>query len=1127
MSLRLICGKAGTGKSEFCLEEIKEKIIENKKIYIITPEQYSFTAEQKLLEKLNEGSVLKAEVLTFARMAYRVLMEVGGIAKTSLSKSGKSMLIYDILEKQNKNLTFLGKSNQNIDLIDTQLTELKKHQISLNDLKNVNEILEDNYLKKKIEDISIIYEQYEKSLSGKYIEENDRLEILAKQLENTDLYKDAIFYIDEFTGFTKQEYTIIEKLLKIASQINITITTDNLDLGSLGLEQDLYYSNKQTADKLLYLARKQEIPCEKTVFLNKSHRFKNKELEHLEENIQAMPYKTYNEKVENISIFLAKNPYAEVENAAKEIIKLVKNNNYRYRDIIVITKELEMYESLCKSIFAYYKIPVFIDEKKSLNQNTFAKYILSLLEIYSSNWSYESVIQYLKSGFNDIGEEQIYEFENYTKKWGIKGSKWYKEDLNFKEEDENNKEQLEKMKNIIQTYLKPLVSLKEEFNKSKTIETMNKVLYEFLVENHIEDKIKIKQKELEDKGKIELAKEQELAWNLFINILEEMNALFSDEKTTFTYYRELLKIALGQNILGKIPQTQDQIIVGDIDRTKSHKVKAIFILGVNDGSFPTIRKQEGFLNDKDRETLKKEKIELAKGTLENLYEDNFKIYKLLTTAEEKLYFSYSSSNSEGTALRASTYITKLKKIFPMLKEKSDIEENTFEIINKENTFDELIKNIRRQKEGEEIDNIWNTVKAYYEKDENWKQKLNQAMEALNSNNKNEEISKENVSKLYGDKLEVSISKLEKYRSCPFSYYLKYGLKLKPLEEYKMKSIDTGTFMHEVIDEFFHLIRERNIEINELEEEQIYNIVDEIIDEKLELSKYYIFTSSDKFKILTNKLKKVLLKSMRYLIWQLKNSDFKVIANEVEFKKGKEYKPIVLDLEDGKKVEITGKIDRVDMAKTIDGNYIRIIDYKSSVKNIDLNEVVAGLQIQLLTYLDATCKIENVMPAGVLYYSLIDPILKLDKPVISKEDIEDEMKKKFKMNGLILADVKVIKMMDKTLDSGSSNNIPVYLDKQGNISESKSSVVSKSQFQDLMEYTNKIIKQISKEILSGNIDKKPYYQKKNKKTACEYCEYKGVCTFKEECLHYNYIENNKKEYILDKIREDIKKNGQSI
>ena len=262
-----------------------------------------------------------------------------------------------------------------------------------------------------------------------------------------------------------------------------------------------------------------------------------------------------------------------------------------------------------------------------------------------------------------------------------------------------------------------------------------------------------------------------------------------------------------------------------------------------------------------------------------------------------------------------------------------------------------------------------------------------------------------------------------------------------------------------------------------------------------------------------------MQSIKYIIEELRNSDFKVFANELEFKKGKQYKPITISLDDGKKVEITGKIDRVDLAKTSEGKYIRIIDYKSSVKSIDLNQVVAGLQIQLLTYLDAACKIEEVMPAGVLYYSLIDPILKTDKK-LSKEEIEEEIKKKFKMNGLILADVNVIKMMDKTLESGASKVIPAYLDKEGNISQSKSNAITKEQFEDLRKYTNRIIKQISKEILSGNIKIEPYYEKKNQKTPCEYCEYKEICNFKESgCNNYRYIGNDKKEDILRKIREE--------
>lgn len=1121
MSLRLICGRAGTGKSDFCFEEIKKNGNGKNKIYMITPEQFSFTAEQKLLEKLETGSSLQAEVLTFARMAYRVLLEVGGATKQNLSKSGKAMLIYDILEKEKKNLTFLGKSKQNIELVETQLTEFKKHSISLNLLKDTVDKIENRYLQEKLKDMMLIYEKEEKKLEGTYIEENDRLEILARQLEETNLFQDAIFYIDEFGGFTKQEYHIIRQLLKVAKQVNITITTDNLDMQT-SIEQDLFYSSKQTADKLLYLARSNEIPCEKTVFLEETHRFQNEELKHLEKNIQVLPYQIYPDEIKNISIFLAKNPYSEIEQVAKQIIALVKHEKYRFRDIVVMTKEIESYAALCKAIFNAYDIPVFLDEKKELSQNEFAKFILALLEVYASNWSYESIIQYLKTGFSKVTEEEIYEFENYTRRWGIKGAKWYTAEWNFGEQTEEGKEKASRMQSIREKAIMPLYDLKQNLMGSKTVHKMNQEIYDFLVHNDIEEKVKEKQRELEEQGKLELAKEQELAWNIVIQILEELDTLFGEDTISFEKYRELLKVGLSQTGLGKIPQTQDQVMVGSLDRTRTHRVKAIFLVGVKDGVFPMIQKQEGFFNDEDRRKLKEQGMELAKGTLENLYEDNFMIYKAITSAEDKLFFSYPSSNLEGSALRPSTYLTKLKKIFPKLKEESDILEPSFSMVNESSTFEELIQMLGKEKEGEEIAPIWKMLQAYFEQKEEWKEKLEAAKKALTYQNEPEQISKENIEKLYGNTVITSISKLEQYQSCPFSYYLKYGLKLKETEEYKMQPIDTGTFMHEVIDEFFHLLRERELEVKELEEEQIRSIVNEIIEEKLGLAKYYIFTSSDKFKILTSQLKRVIFQSMKYIVEELKNSDFKVFANELEFKRGKQYSPITISLEDGRKVEITGKIDRIDLAKTANGNYIRIIDYKSSVKNIDLNEVVAGLQIQLLTYLDAACNIEDVLPAGVLYASLIDPILKTDKK-IDKEQLEEEMKKKFKMNGLVLADINVVKMMDKTLEKGPSKQIPVYLDKDGNISKSKSNTVTKEQLEDLRKHTNRIIKQIAKEMLSGNISIEPYYQKKNQKTPCDYCSYKEICNFKEYgCNHYRYIPNDKKEDILEKIRQQENK-----
>ncbi len=1119
MGLRLIYGKSGTGKTTFMFNEIKDRIQEDSKIYIITPEQFSFVTERELINTIGSGAAINAEVITFNRMAYRVMNEVGGATKTSLSECGKAMLIYNILLNEKNKLNFLGKSDENIDLISTQITEFKKHGIGTSDLSNLISNTQDKYLQSKMNDMAVIYDKFEETIANKYIDENDVLTILANQLPQTRIFENTIIYIDEFVGFTKQEYDIIKILMKTAKQLSINICTDSLE-ESNSPETDIFYANKLTVQKIKNAADEVKCDVEEPIYLEKVLRFKNNELGHIEQNLYAVPYERYTKELNNISLFLANNQYSEIENVATNIVKLVKNEGYRFKDISVITKNLDTYSNLCKVIFNKYQIPVFIDEKKDLSQNIIVKYLLSILEIFAKNWSYESVFNYVKTGFLDIPQDEVYELENYCIKWGIKYSKWYKGEWNFHDEDTLSSEKIERYKELRNIIVNPLIKFKEQLLGVHTAKEITKNLYNFLVENEIDKKLEEKKQNLIDLSKIDIATEYETSWKIIVQVLDEIVLVFGDDKITFDRYMQILKTGLGNSNLGKIPGTQDQVIIGDVDRSRSHKIRALFIIGLNDGVFPSVNKSEGYFNDNDRAYFLENGMELAKGTIERLYEDNFNIYKAFTAPCEKLFLSYSSSSSDGKTLRASMLVTKIKKLLPELKETSDIIEKKSEILIENTTFEELLNEIRECKENNRVlDDKWLTVFNYYKENEKWKHKLFSSIKAIEYVNVPEKITAANIDKMYGNVLKTSVSRLEQYRACPFSYYLKYGLNISEKDTLKVDSLDTGTFMHDVIDNFFTRTRDMDLNIKELSEEEIDRIIEEIISERLGLNKNYIFSVSPKYKMMAERLKRVVKKSMKYIIESLKLSDFDVLGNEVEFKQGKEYKPITIELSDGKKVEITGKIDRIDIAKNEDGKYLRIIDYKSSFKNIDLNSVYAGLQIQLLTYLDAACKEEDVLPAGVLYFNLIDPIVKSDNN-LSAEEIEAEIRKKFKMQGLILAELNVVKMMDKTLESGNSNIIPAYIGKDGELSASKTSGVTRKEFEYLQKYMNKIIKDISTEIMHGNIDISPYY--KGKKKPCDYCKYKSICGFDtaNSNNNYNYINELEKNAVLEMIKEKV-------
>lgn len=1147
MSLRFIYGRSGSGKSHYCIDQIKKKLENGQEnsLILIVPEQYSFQAEKNVVEKIKGTGIINVEVTSFERMAYKVFNEVGGATRQHMDSAGKCMLIFNIMNKlRDEFKVFAAASNQKgfINTVSDIITELKRYDINpLEFQAAMNNLEDDDILKDKIEDISKIFIQFEEELHKNYIDNEDDLTMLYPKIDESHMVDDAEIWIDEFSSFTPQQYKIIEKLIKKSKKVNITLC---MDYGREFDSTDVFAPVKNTEQRILKIAEDNNFAIEKAVVLqnNKLDRFRdNEEVRFLESNYFKYPYKTYTENTEKIKIVRALNPYSEVEKVAREIIKMVRDKGLRFRDIAVITRDLNSYEKIIKTIFYEYEIPCFIDKKKEIDDNPLIVLITSVIEIFNKNWSYESVFRYLKTGLIGIDNEEIDILENYVMAYGIRGKNKWQEPWLY-----GRIEIIDEINIIREKVVSPLLKFSDKLKGKKSAEEICTALYDFLCHIKVNETIEKWIERFKEEGRQELVNEYSQIWNMVIELLDQIVEVFKEEKLELKDFVKLINIGFGEHKMGLIPTSLDEVLVSSVERVRSHTVKALYILGVNDGVFPTVANEEGILTDGDRYKLRKLSIELAEDTKSKTFEEQFLIYKTLTMAGESLNVCYPIADYEGKAMRPSIIISRLKSIFSNITEESDVieekdDDKSLELVSRKvPTFNKLVSVLRKDNDDVKESPLWSDVYSFYcskEEDKDseevksekkkWKDKCKIIFSAASYDNSIKLIRKEKIRKLYGEKLYFSVSRLEKYEQCPFAYYVQYGLKAKERRIFKLNPPDLGTFMHNVIDEFSKIVDKNSINWFEIGEKWCVDTVNDIVDKMIKEDASSIFNSSPRYRYFTERLKRVLIKTILVIVEHMKRSGFQPIGYEVEFGDRGTYPPITIELSNGEKVKLIGRIDRVDKLNLEGKDYYRIIDYKSGNKDFKLSDVYYGLQIQLLTYLDAILsnreinKKDPVLPGGVLYFKIDDPIIKGSRG-LSDEEIEKEIMKALKMKGLLLADVDVIKEMDRKIE-GSSLIIPARINKGDTLG--KSSVGTEEQFKKLREHVKNNLVKTCEEMLSGDIQVKPF--KGTKTDACSFCMYSAVCQFDDsfDGNGYKVINDKKDEEIWQLLDKEEKKEDQ--
>mgnify|MGYP001474763960 CR=1 FL=1 len=1144
MSLRFIYGRSGSGKSTFCLKDIKKKIEggATNPLILLVPEQFSFQAEKNVIKYLGESGAYKVLILSFKRMADMVSNEVGGLTRKHMNNAGRSMLIYSIMQENSDKLKVFKKAAKKqgfISQISDIITEFKRYNITLDtiydSLLNINDIS----LKDKLEDIYLIYSEFEKRLHERYIDTEDDLTILASNINEAHIFDGAEIWIDEFVSFTPQEYKILEKLFKKADRINVTLCMKAIENISNKEGTDIFLPIKNTEETLIKIISDGSIKYEEPIALNEEnlHRFKDRnELSHLEKYLFSYPYKVYDKDTENISIFRALNKYSEVEETAKEIIRICRDKDVLFRDIAVISGDLEGYESLIRAIFSEYGISYFIDKKSKILNSPLIVLIISALEIISKNWSYEAVFRYLKTGLLDIEKCEVDLLENYVLANGIRGRRWtdfvkWEHPLNYEynnnEISENEANYIERVNKTKDVVALPIINLSNKITGKKSARDMVEALYEFICEINIPETIEKLIGRFENYGQLDRAKEYNQVWDIIVELLEQIVEVMGDEVISNEELSKIITAGFQEYEIGIIPPAIDQVLVGSIQRLKSHEISVLFILGVNDGVFPATVHKEGVLSDADRISLIEKGMEVSKDSKSLAFEEQFLTYSTLTTANKFLRLSFPASDFDGKPKRPSIIISRLKKIFPKIKEESNIIQDNSEegklknITSKQPLFNDLITGIKHGTDSE----VLRCVMNWYKKSDQWKDKINDITKGFAYKNNAEIFESRKIRNLYGKKLNVSVSRLEKFVECPFSYFVQYGLKARERKIYKLSAPDLGILMHESLYNFSDKLKTEGISWKDIDKEWSEEKISEIVENIIKKSTSSILNSSKRYNFITENAKSILKRSIWLITEHIKRGEFIPSGYEISFGFNSEYPPIEVELNSGEKVSLIGKVDRVDMLKDKENGetYIRIIDYKSGNKEFKVTDVYYKLQMQLLIYLDAILTEigkkmdEKVLPAGILYFKLDNPIIK-SSGELEDSEIQIRIMKALKMNGLILNNINIINSMDSEI-SGSSDIIPISVNKDDTIS-SRSSCASIEQFDLLRRYVKDSIKKICEEILEGNIDISPY--KKKGTTPCKYCSFSSVCQFDSTVKENNYrlIKERKEEEVWKLMQEEV-------
>lgn len=1087
MAVQFILGGSGTGKTRYIYDRMirDSQNPDHKPIIFMLPEQSNMAAEQDMVELHPKGGTMDISVLSFTRLAFKVFDERNIHTRDILDDYGKSMLVMKLLKEHQGELSYYGSmvgKQGFVDEVKSVLSEFYQYQITDVVLEGVIANLSpERSLYYKMSDLKVLLKAFDEAMGSSYMVTEQILTLLKEVAQESELLRGADIYFDGFTGFTPVQYDVIGELMKLGGNLYFAFTMDEDIFGKNDYsEQGLFALGRQSVDRLCKLAQENQTAVLPHVGMTHNYRLEGcGELQHLERQLFRFPVQAYGEKPENIMVFSGKDSREEALFIVKAIKQKVMEKGYHYRDFAVITGDLREQAAVWHQVMEQVKVPYFLDFNEPLSHNPVVELVGMVMELFRTDFSYDSVFSFLKTGFLDIDMEAVYRLENYALQYGVRGYSWWSRSFKggvkgLHERNRTRKQFIEKIEVLTPVFLK----------KSARASEYITTLYDFMSTNGMAEKLYAKSIWLEQEGKLREAKAYGQVYDKFISVLDKTMDILGEEEIQREHFAEILMTGISDMQLGIIPSTLDQVIIGDMERTRLHHTKILFVAGANEGLLPPNTSSKGILADKDRKQLKDMNICLAPDSREEMFLQQFYLYMQVTQGAERLVITYRNGDEKGAELRPSYFISRLTQVFPKLAV-TDMEKWITNML--PSTGKEVMAEFAKELSQDDVadSSVYQVMKK-----EN-PAMTGQILEGYFYDNRAGILDKAIARKLYGENMLHSVSRLETYSGCAYQFFLKYGLKLAKREEYKVESNNIGTILHAVMEQFFKQVKDGTIVPGSMAKEQLEEKVESITIEAAREENETIFDSSSRNRHQLEVLIRIAKRSVANLCRHLEQGGMEPAYFEKYFSPEDALPYIRMALTDDMQMELNGIVDRVDIRETEDAVYLKVIDYKSGSKDIDFVKMYEGKQLQLTVYMSVMTELlqrqypdKKIIPTGMYYYHIYDPVIEETE----EEKLEQKRIESSRLSGLVNREEQSLMLMDEKTGLVT----PVKYKKDGELDSRNSALVSTEDLMQISGFVRNKMIDIGENIICGQIEMNP--EKGEINSPCNFCDYRSVCHF---------------------------------